>query len=123
MAIKYTIDNDEIRAWMEERNGRPVLLKGVDEDGEESPDMLHISFDPKDTNMQEMEWEEFFERFDNENLALVYDDAEPNDVPLPDFELTDRDRAREEYASDTELPDSGDEEMLREDTTLDIDYM
>lgn len=115
MAMKYTIDNDEIRAWIEERGGVPAVLKGVSEEGEESPDMLHISFDPNDPNMEEMDWEEFFERFENENLALVYDD-EASDEPPYDFELEDRFRARDEYAGDEELPDSGDEDVLRDNT-------
>lgn len=119
MAMKYTIDNDEIRTWMEEHGGTPAVVKETseDEEEEESADMLHISFNPNDPNMEEMDWEEFFERFDNENLALVYDDEAPEGVP-PEFELIDRDRARDEFAPDEELPDSGDEEVLRENSAL-----
>lgn len=120
MAMKYTVDNKEIRGWVEAHGGMPVVLKEAveeDEEGEESSDMLHISFDPNDINMEEMEWDEFFERFDNENLALVYDEITPEGT-IPDFELLDRDRARAEYAPEEELPDSGDEEVLRENTAL-----
>jgi len=113
MAITYTIDNDEIRSWIEERGGVPATLKGALEEGDESADMLHISFDPNDANMEEMDWEEFFERFENENLALVYDDAATQDEEH-DFELVDRFRARDEYAPDEELPDSGDEDVMRD---------
>lgn len=121
--MKYTTDRKEIREWIEEQGGMPVVLKEVredDEDGEESSDMLHISFDPNDPNMEEMEWDEFFERFDNDNLALVYDDITPKGT-LPDFELVDRDRARAEFAPEEELPDSGDETVLRENTALESD--
>lgn len=113
MAITYTIDNDEIRSWIEERGGVPATIKGASEEGDESADMLHISFDPADPNMEEMDWEEFFERFENENLALVYDDAASQDEEH-DFELVDRFRARDEYAPDEALPDSGDEDVMRD---------
>lgn len=116
MAMKYTIDQAEIREWIEAHSGVPAVLKEVSEDeGEESDDMLHISFDPNDPDMEEMEWDEFFERFDNDNLALVYDDLTPKGT-VPDFELVDRDRARAEYAPEMELPDSGDADVLRENT-------
>ena len=123
MAMKYTIDHKEIREWIEEQNGMPAVLTETsedEEDGVESADMLHISFDPNDPNMVEMEWDEFFERFDNDNLALVYDDIIPKGT-LPEFELIDRDRARAEFAPEEELPDSGDEEVLRENSALEND--
>lgn len=117
--MKYTTDNDEIRAWIEEHGGVPAVLKGVSEEGgEESADMLHISFDQKDPNMEAMSWDEFFERLENERLALSYDDAAPTGA-LPEFELVDRDRAQSEYAPETELPDSGDADVLRENIAPD----
>jgi hypothetical protein len=98
----------------------PSTLKEVSENGEESPDMLHITFGKMGPDIEEMGWDEFFERFENENLALAYDDEAPKGVP-PDFELVDRDRARDEFAPETELPDSGDMEVLIENTLSDSD--
>lgn len=118
--MKYTIDQREIREWIEEHGGVPTVLTETsedEEDGVESADMLHISFDPNDPEMVEMEWEEFFERFDNDNLALVYDDITPEGT-IPDFELVDRDIARAEFATEEEMPDSGDESVLRENSAL-----
>jgi len=123
MARTYTTDNDEIRTWIEDHGGVPVFRKGVIENGEESPEMLHVCFGQVSPDMEEMDWNEFFERFENENLALVYDDTESAVGGTPDFELTDRDFARAEYSSATELPDSGDEDVLRENITSDIDTM
>lgn len=116
--MKYIIDNDEVRAWVEEHGGVPATLKGVSENGEESPDMLHLAFGKMGPDMEEMDWEEFAERFENENLALAYDDEAPKGE-APDFELLDRDRARDEFAPETELPDSGDMDVLIENTISD----
>lgn len=120
MAIKYIIDNDEVRTWVEDHGGVPVVLKGVVEGGEESPDMLHLAFGKISPDMEEMDWEEFAERFENEKLALAYDEDREDEIP-PNFELIDRDRAREEYAPETELPDSGDMDVLLENTGADDD--
>lgn len=118
--MKYIINNDEVRSWVEERGGVPAVLKEISENGEESPEMLHLAFGKLSPEMEEMDWEEFAERFDNENLALAFDDEAPKSN-TPDFELVDRDRARDEYAPETELPDSGDMEVLIENTVPDSD--
>ena len=120
MALKYITDYDEIRGWIEEHNGMPVTLKEASENGEESTDMLHVAFGTLSSDMEEMGWDEFFERFENENLALEYDD-EAEEGETPSFELVDRDRARDELAPETELPDSGDIDMLLENTIPDSD--
>jgi len=98
----------------------PVTLKEASENGEESTDMLHVAFGTLSSDMEEMGWDEFFERFENENLALEYDD-EAEEGETPSFELVDRDRARDELAPETELPDSGDIDMLLENTIPDSD--
>lgn len=113
MALHYTTNQDEVRTLVEEHGGMPATLKGTSENGEESSDMLHIAFGPLGPDMEEVSWEEFFERFENENLALEYDDEAVYGTP-PDFELVDRDRARDELAPETELPDSGDRDALIE---------
>lgn len=113
MAIKYTTDEEEIRSWIEERSGVPVLIKGVEENGVESPDMLHIAFGPILPDMEKVAWDEFFERFENEQLALEYDDAAPREQ-IPDFEFVDRERELEAFFPGTDLPDSGDADVLRE---------
>ncbi|MHB1118082.1 MAG: hypothetical protein ACYCZ7_00935 [Minisyncoccota bacterium] len=120
MALKYITDYDEIRGWIEERRGVPATLKETNENGEESTDMLHIAFGTLSPDMEEMSWDEFFERFENENLALEYDD-EAEGGETPSFEFVDRDRARDELAPETELPDSGDMDMLLENTIPDSD--
>lgn len=102
MSQHFTTDYEEIRAWVEEHGGYPAVLVGMEEE-DENPDALHISFEVDDIEVEEIGWDEFFERFDNANLALVYDDEEELS-----FEFVDRDDARDEFFPDAELPDSGD---------------
>jgi len=120
MAKKYTTNEDEIRGWIEERGGVPVLVAGVEENGKESPEMLHIAFGPLVPDMEEIDWEEFFERMENQQLALEYDDEAPRGQ-VPDFEFVDRDRELGEFYPESDLPDSGDPDVLRNNIISDSD--
>ncbi len=71
-----TSDHEEIRKWAEERGGKPACVSGTGGKGDIG--LLRIEF-PKATNhnddkLQEISWEDFFEKFDERGLALVYQD-------------------------------------------------
>jgi hypothetical protein len=72
---RTTTDHDEIRQWAEERGGRPACVKGTG--GPDDIGMIRIEFpgapNSRDESLQEIEWEEFFEKFDERGLALVYE--------------------------------------------------
>lgn len=67
---KTTTDHDEIRAWAEARDGRPAHVVGTG--GEDDPGILRFDFGPKEDKLEELPWEEFFEKFDENGLALLY---------------------------------------------------
>ncbi len=62
--MKLTADHAEIRRWVEEHGGHPGL---VEADGRER---LAVTSDPD--ACRRVSWDEFFERFDRESLALEY---------------------------------------------------
>lgn len=70
---KSTTDHDEIRRWAEERGGRPALV--VEE--QDQPLGLRIEF-PEDRDQSDglllISWEEFFRKFDEQNLVFLYRD-------------------------------------------------
>jgi hypothetical protein len=69
---KTTTSHEEIRQWAEARCGRPATVKGTEEGG--SPGLLRIDF-PGYRGMhtlQEITWDEFFDKFDQAGLAFVY---------------------------------------------------
>jgi hypothetical protein len=71
---KITQDHDEIRRWAEERNGIPCEVASTERNGE--PGILRFCF-PKaknrnDDSLKEIDWEEFFSKFDENGLSLVY---------------------------------------------------
>jgi ferritin-like metal-binding protein YciE len=69
-----TTDHDEIRRWAEERGGKPACVQGTG--GEGDIGMLRFEFpgkpNAKDEKLQPISWEDFFEKFDERELALVY---------------------------------------------------
>lgn len=66
-------DHDEIRAWAEDRNAWPARAKGIG-DGDD-PGIIRLDFPGyAEEGLEEISWEEFFEKFEERNLALVYEE-------------------------------------------------
>jgi hypothetical protein len=68
-------DHEEIKRWVAERKGRPATIADTAKRGEEAG-LLRIDFPggAKNPPLEPISWEAFFEKFDAENLALVYQD-------------------------------------------------
>ena len=70
---KTTTDHDEIRRWAEERGGQPARVIGTGKEGD--PGLLRIEFPGgpgDDSNLEPISWEEFFDAFEENGLAFVY---------------------------------------------------
>lgn len=64
---KVSIDHDEIRDWAETRRGEPAIVKGTS--------IIRLDF-PGFTGEEKLErisWDEWFQKFDDANLALVFE--------------------------------------------------
>jgi hypothetical protein len=67
-----TTDHETIRQWAEQREGYPASVAGTK--GDESAGLLRIDFpgfEGEDT-LETITWDEFFEKFDEENLEFLY---------------------------------------------------
>src|SRR5688572_21637872 len=71
---KVTIDHNEIRRWAEQRQGRPATVKSTGSSDE--PGLLRIDFPggAGEGRLEPISWEDFFEKFDEKELAFVYQD-------------------------------------------------
>jgi hypothetical protein len=67
-----TVDHDEIRKWVEKRGGHPSTVKRTMKNHE--PGLLRIDFPgySGEGTLEEITWEDFFEKFDKEELAFLY---------------------------------------------------
>jgi hypothetical protein len=72
---KRTTDHEQIRQWAEARNGKPARVQGTGDPDDAG--LLRIDFPEKETaeedeELEEISWDEFFEKFDEKRLAFVY---------------------------------------------------
>jgi hypothetical protein len=86
-----TTDHDEIRRWVEEHDGTPASVRGTG-DGDDSG-VLRIDF-PGGAGEDELEhisWEEWFAKFDESNLAFLYQEEKASGEDSTFFKLVARD--------------------------------
>jgi hypothetical protein len=74
-ASKVTTDHEEIRRWAEARDGRPSHVKSTGK--EDDPGILRIDFPgySGEGSLEEIEWDEWFDKFDERGLALLYQET------------------------------------------------
>jgi hypothetical protein len=65
-------DHEEIVRWAEERGGVPSVAKGT-EDGP-GAGVLRFDFDGREESLEEIDWNTFFETFEERKLALLAQD-------------------------------------------------
>lgn len=68
--VSTTTDHDEIRRWIEARNGRPATVRGTGRYG--LPGMLRVEFRDDDDDLEPVAWDAFFTKFDGDNLAFLH---------------------------------------------------
>lgn len=71
---KSTTDHDEIRTWAKERGGKPVSIEGTGR--KKGVGVLRIDFPggASDPPLEPISWEAFFKKFEDADLAMVYQD-------------------------------------------------
>lgn len=89
---QQTTNHEKIRKWAEQRGGRPASVRGTEE-GKEDAGILRIAFSD-DENLETIEWEEFFDKFDEEHLAFLYQDQTAEGGESRFFKLVERDDSK-----------------------------
>lgn len=69
-----TTDPEEIRRWAEERGAHPACVKGTGKKGDTGMIRLDFPGYSGGDSLQEISWDEFFQQFEENQLALVYQD-------------------------------------------------
>jgi hypothetical protein len=91
-----TTDHDQIRNWAEERGAQPACVKGTGEGGDIG--MLRLEFPESefsdDRSLQEISWNDWFDKFDERNLALAYQDTTASGEQSNFNKLVSRDAAK-----------------------------
>jgi hypothetical protein len=102
---RTTTNHDEIRKWAEARGGKPATVKRTG--GNDEVGVLRIDFpgySGKDS-LEEITWDEFFAKFDEKNLAFLYQDKVASGEESRFFKLVSRETAEEKsHSSHGESP-------------------
>jgi hypothetical protein len=92
---KTTTDHNEIRKWAEARDGKPVTVRGTGDKDE--PGVLRIDFPggAGSDRLEEISWDEWFAKFDENDLAFLYQDHKASGEESTIFKLIKRDTAEQ----------------------------
>ena len=61
-----------IRKWAETHDGRPARVKGTGD--AKDAGLLRLDFGKPEESLEAITWEEFFDKFEESELALLYGD-------------------------------------------------
>jgi hypothetical protein len=88
---KTTINHDEIRAWIEARNGTPAALASTANNDE--PGVLRVLFQEQESgnSLEKISWDDFFKKFEEEKLAFLYQDETKDGKTSRFFKFVQRD--------------------------------
>ncbi|MFC7376123.1 hypothetical protein ACFQS2_02260 [Brachybacterium sp. GCM10030267] len=85
-----TTDHGEIRRWVEQHDGTPAGVKGTGDSGDVG--VLRIDF-PGGTGEEQLEhvsWDDWFAKFDQQNLAFLYQQEQADGEDSTFFKLVSR---------------------------------
>jgi len=85
-----TTNHDEIRRWVEQHGGKPARVRGTGSG--DDPGVLRIDF-PGGTGedvLQHIDWDEWFDKFDENRLAFLYQSEKANGEDSTFFKLVSR---------------------------------
>ena len=68
-------DHDSIKRWAREHGARPALVKGTARDTEDNVLRFAMEGTSQDGRLEPIDWDDWFQRFDESGLALMVDDS------------------------------------------------
>jgi len=88
---RTTTDHDEIRRWVEEHDGKPASVRGTERGGDNAG-ILRIDFPggAGEDQLEHISWDEWFEKFDESNLAFLYQEEKASGEDSTFFKLVSR---------------------------------
>jgi hypothetical protein len=87
---RTTTNHEEIRRWVEQHDGKPACVRGTGSD--DDPGVLRIDF-PGGTGedvRQHLDWDEWFAKFDDSDLAFLYQAEKSSGEDSTFFKLVQR---------------------------------
>lgn len=97
---RATTDHEKIRRWVEQRGGTPSRVKGTGRRGDIG--MLRIDFPgwSGERSLEPVDWDTWLKAFDDNELALIYEERTVNGQPSRFNKLVARDTVRRRQAGE-----------------------
>jgi len=105
---KRTTDHKTIRKWAEERDGKPARVKRSK--GSKGVGILRIDFGEPEPSLEPISWEEFFEVFEDRELAFLYQEEAGKGGTSRFFKLVHRDVEDDDESDDETSSERDDDE-------------
>jgi hypothetical protein len=106
-------DHDSIKRWAREHGARPALVKGTARDKDANALQLAMEGTSQEGRLEPIDWDAWFQRFDENGLALIVDDsagaASANKL-VPRGSATARQAATKRGAASDNKPAAADDE-------------
>ena len=71
---QHTTEHDLIRAWIEARGGRPAIVRNPQSIGETEELKIDFSETKPSRRLKWISWSEFFSKFEEKGLAMLFQD-------------------------------------------------
>jgi hypothetical protein len=106
---KVTTDHRVIQQWIEDRGGKPATVKRTESD--DDPGLLRVDFpgygrDESRHSLEEISWDDFFQKFDEKELAFLYQDEMKSGQPSRFFKFVSRETAEKKEDQNHERSES-----------------
>jgi hypothetical protein len=88
---KVTTDHKKIQKWTEDRKGVPATVKGTERNGDDEGILrIHFPSHSDRSSLEEISWEDFFEKFEEAELAFLYQEKTKEGKESRFFKFVDR---------------------------------
>ena len=96
---EVTTNHEEIQTWVEDRGGHPARVIGTDKG--DSGGILRIDYPgySGEETLEPISWAEFFEAFEENNLAFLYQEETKDGAESRFSKLIERETAKEKSKS------------------------
>lgn len=85
---KTTTDHETIKNWAKKRGGRPAAVASTHDN--DDPGIIRIAFQGETDGLEDISWDELFAKFEESELAFLYQDETKGDETSRFFKFVKR---------------------------------
>lgn len=91
---RVTTDHHLIRAWAEDHDAVPATVRGTTDDGLGVLTLDMLGHGAGEDSLEHVSWDDWFDKFEDSNLAFLFQHEKSSGEDSTFFRLVDRDAAK-----------------------------